>query len=276
MQEPSSAQEGWKVVAVREVGGKDQDATDASDSMQVAESFINAVRGGDMNRARATASGKQISDATIAGLCMVFEESGYKLRQSNPIRANFQNEGSAGYLIYLESTKEGKSALVGLELKHDAGKNAWHVSAVSLDSLLEAYEKSGGDEGGRYFPIVKNPQGGDSLALFFAFDDSQLTPRSLRQLGIVAGMLLNSERKLDISGHTDDVGGEGYNKKLSERRAQATKAALIGMGVKPEQITTKGLGKSQPRRTYVMSDDEQAIDNIRAENRRAEIYLDFQ
>ena len=82
--------------------------------------------------------------------------------------------------------------------------------------------------------------------------------------------------KLNISGHTDDVGSERYNQRLSERRAEAVKAALVGFGATEEQITTHGLGKSQPRRVYAEGDSEQTVDYIRGENRRAEIYLDFE
>lgn len=145
-----------------------------------------------------------------------------------------------------------------------------------MDSLLSRYEDSATAEGGHYFPIVKNPKGGDSLALFFAFNQAELTPRSLRQLQIVAELLKQSHGQLNISGHTDDVGSETYNIALSLRRADAVKAALVSFGVQASQITTQGLGKSQPRRLYKTEDSEQQIDYIRGENRRAEIYLDFE
>ena len=92
----------------------------------------------------------------------------------------------------------------------------------------------------------------------------------------MAELLKLSRGKLNISGHTDDVGSEQYNLRLSQRRADAVKAALVGFGVEAEQITTHGLGKSQPRRIYTQEDSEQTVDYIRGENRRAEIYLDFE
>ena len=131
-------------------------------------------------------------------------------------------------------------------------------------------------EGGRYFPIVKNPKGGESLALYFDFDDSSLTPRSDRQLKIVADILRESKGKLDIAGHTDDLGTEEYNIKLSERRAESVRQTLIKYGVDSSQITTKGLGKNEPRQLVSESDNEEILDAKRGENRRAEIYLDFE
>lgn len=246
----------------------------ASDSLTVAEGFVEAVRRGDMATARKLVTGSDVTDATVAGLCMVFEEGAFALRPDAPIRNTFQNEEHAGYLVYVITTGNPKPCNIGLEL--DKTEPGWRVSGVAMDTLLSRYEESANAEGGHYFPIVKNPKGGDSLALFFAFNQSDLTPRSLRQLQIVAELLKESQGKLDISGHTDDVGTEQYNQALSERRAEAVKAALVSFGVKEEQITTHGLGKSQPRRLYRADDSEQQIDYIRGENRRAEIYLDFE
>ena len=114
------------------------------------------------------------------------------------------------------------------------------------------------------------------MALYFDFDDANLTPRSERQLQIVADILRESKGKLDIAGHTDDLGTEEYNLKLSERRAESVRQVLIKFGVAPEQITTKGLGKNEPRQLLSETDDEDQMDFKRGENRRAEIYLDFE
>ena len=125
------------------------------------------------------------------------------------------------------------------------------------------YETAGaGDD--IFIPIVKNPQGGDSLALFFGFNEDTLSKRSERQLQIVAEAIkMDSGKKLEISGHTDDVGSERYNQGLSERRAAAVKAQLVQFGVPAERIVTKGFGKSQPRRTYSPTADEETRDEAR-------------
>ncbi len=251
--------------------------TAASDPLTVAEGFLAAVKKGDMMAARGMVTGHDVSDGTIAGLCMLFDEGEFALREDSPIRGTFSNADHAGYLVYLTDLtqpEDKRPRHIGLEMLRTEG--AWRVSAVALDALLSSYEEQGFAEGGRYFPIVKNPKGGDSLALFFAFNKYELTPRSLRQLRIVAELLKQSKCALNISGHTDDVGGETYNLKLSESRAAAVRDALVSFGVEPGQITTHGLGKSQPRRTYSDDDSEKEIDYIRGENRRAEIYLDFE
>ncbi|MEE1266180.1 MAG: OmpA family protein, partial [Akkermansia sp.] len=189
-----------------------------ADSITVAEGFVEAVRRGNMTVARTMVTGDMVSDATVAGLCMIFEEGEFKLREQAPIRNTFSTENNAGYLVYVLSPISTRPANVGMELTRTGG-NDWRVKAVALDALLSSYESIASDEGGHYFPIVKNPKGGDSLALFFAFNEFELTPRSKRQLQIVAELLKASKGKLDISGHTDDVGSEKYNLQLSIRRA---------------------------------------------------------
>lgn len=281
LEEPTDKAEPWKLSQITPVASnKTGLIVDDHDSLQVAEGFIDAVRRGDMVKARSYVTGKNVSDVTVAGLCMVFAEGGYKLREQQPIRNSFENDKSSAYLIYLQAEGQRQYANVGVEMQKGNG-DAWQVSAVALGSLLSNYEQSAGAEGGRYFPLVKNPQGGDSLALFFAFDDSSLTPRSLRQLGIVAALLKEGDRKLDISGHTDDVGNERYNEQLSMRRANAVKEALVSLGVDTDKISTTAMGMRQPRRSYAEKDEiveptnEEQLETLRAENRRAEIYLDF-
>ncbi len=266
-----------RVVEATEAPSDRTSLSATSDPLTVAEGFLAAVKKGDMVTARSMVTGEEVSDATIAGLCMLFDEGEFALRAGDPIRGTFANDKHAGYIVYLTDQSQPQDTRprhIGLEMART--EEAWRVSAVALDALLSAYEEQGYAEGGRYFPIVKNPKGGDSLALFFAFNEAELTPRSLRQLRIVAELLKQSQGKLNISGHTDDVGSEKYNLKLSERRAAAVKDALVSFGVVAGQITTHGLGKSQPRRTYSTDDSEKEIDYIRGENRRAEIYLDFE
>lgn len=255
------------------------DVAAGSDSMTVAEGFIESVRLGNMSKARSMVDGSKVSDATVAGLCMIFEEGSFGLCRETPIRNTVHNDQTAMYLVYVVPANKpdaGRTQANHIAMSLTNGEVGWRVSAIGTDNLLSAYEENAMLEGGRFFPIVKNPKGGDSLALFFAFDDAGLTPRSERQLQIVADILKESKGKLDISGHTDDVGSEEYNLKLSERRAEAVREVLIRYGVAPEQITTKGLGKNEPRFYLEEGDDEQAQDRKRGENRRAEIYLDFE
>ncbi len=257
------------IASVREI-----DTNPHFDPLALADRFMTAVRSGDMATARSFITGSQVNPATLAGLCMLFEDDLYAMRRRDPIRSMFMTDDHAGFLVYLQAKADKKAAHIGLEMQRANGQK-WGISAVSLDSLLASYEQSGQMESGLYFPIVKNPKGGDSIALFFGFNEATLTPRSQRQLSIIADLLKATNRRLEISGHTDDVGSAGFNYKLSVRRADAVKDALVRDGVDPSHIITKGMGKSQPRRRIGSAVDREHVEEVRGENRRAEIYLDF-
>lgn len=83
--------------------------------------------------------------------------------------------------------------------------------------------------------------------VLFDFDSAVLKPGGLTELSRVAGVLNRYPRtRIRVEGHTDATGPEVYNQKLSERRAEAVKAALVSEGVLAERITTVGFGESRP------------------------------
>jgi len=73
-----------------------------------------------------------------------------------------------------------------------------------------------------------------------------ITPQSALILDSVAtGAAGRPGTKVEIRGHTDDVGSEALNMDLSRRRAEAVKAYLVGKGARTEDLTTVGLGEMQ-------------------------------
>jgi OOP family OmpA-OmpF porin len=246
-----------------------------ADSLGIADAFIQAVLKQDFEFARHFVDPSQISDAKIAGLCILFEEGGYTLRKSKPLRAMFQREDTVGYLANVEAVDGRQSAQFSLTLRQPPAPANWRVTEINLNQLLVEYSRrvAGGDV--YYSPLVKNPAGGDTLALYFEFDEDSMNPRTRRQLEIVS-MILKADpgKKINLSGHTDALGTDDYNRSLSYRRAQAVRDFLIKADVNPLQITTMAKGASQPRRPNVTETGEDDPEGRRA-NRRTEIYLDF-
>jgi len=101
--------------------------------------------------------------------------------------------------------------------------------------------------------------------LKFEFDKADLRPEDRELLSRVAGILLTSpDYSVSVNGHTDDVGTEDYNQKLSERRAEAVRDYLVKAGLPPEILSVTGHGKARP---LVPGTSETA----RAKNRRVEL-----
>ena len=99
----------------------------------------------------------------------------------------------------------------------------------------------------------------------FDFDRATLHPENREVLAQIAGVLLTSKQyRVQIYGHTDDIGSEEYNSDLSERRARAVSGYLIEAGIDPGIISTKGFGKSNPLVTGTSAE-------ARKKNRRVEI-----
>lgn len=103
----------------------------------------------------------------------------------------------------------------------------------------------------------------------FEFDKSDLTDYAKAILDNAAGAINGLSQKypslkVDLSGHTDWIGTEGYNQALSERRADAVKQYLNRKGVDTKRITTHAYGETKPKASNETAEG-------RAENRRVEI-----
>lgn len=101
------------------------------------------------------------------------------------------------------------------------------------------------------------------------FDTAKYSLRSgaREKLAKVAGIILGHPGlKLEVEGHTDSVGGDAYNQKLSEQRSQAVLDYLVKQGIGSPAITAKGFGKTSPVAT-----NDTAVG--RQQNRRVELVV---
>ncbi len=83
--------------------------------------------------------------------------------------------------------------------------------------------------------------------VFFGYDSSDLDSDALELLqDQVAWLKQNSDVTVTIEGHCDERGTREYNLALGEKRAQAVKNYLIGLGINPDRISTISYGKERP------------------------------
>ena len=136
----------------------------------------------------------------------------------------------------------------------------------SVNNLLEAMQHKESSK-----PIMEGIKVTDKENLFrldgvtFERNSSVLTAASYTQLDkVVKLMQENSDIKLKVLGHTDNVASDEYNNWLSERRAKSVVNYLLSKGASSDRLISKGYGKSAP----IDSNDTEAG---RANNRRVEI-----
>ncbi len=83
--------------------------------------------------------------------------------------------------------------------------------------------------------------------VFFGYDSSDLDSDALELLqDQVAWLKQNSGVSVTIEGHCDERGTREYNLALGEKRAQAVKNYLIGLGISPDRVSTISYGKERP------------------------------
>ncbi|WP_375561858.1 OmpA family protein [Bernardetia sp. OM2101] len=123
---------------------------------------------------------------------------------------------------------------------------------VTVDIYLEKAEKGS--------KVVLNN-------IFFDTDKWELKEESKTELDLVTKYLqTNPKIKVQISGHTDNVGDKTYNQKLSEKRATSVVDYLINAGIPKEQLVVKGFGEAQPQV------ENNSVEN-KAKNRRIEFEI---
>ena len=156
------------------------------------------------------------------------------------------------------------------------------VSATARDAFSvspqPAPQEASGPDRGKYRVVIDSRTIADTLLgaegmidirIEFASGSARLATDAKHQIAEIARALKSrklADRKVLITGHTDAVGSATANLKLSQKRAQAVRQALIKLGVDPTRLETRGLGESQP-----IADNRSAAG--RARNRRVTLSL---
>lgn len=191
------------------------------------------------------------------------------------IREKYPN--SCFHVISLADTDKGKNNLMeisklgtcsfydGLELYSDATLNDRFISEVFY---LDVEEDAPPQLPPPALAVEKEkPERFAIEGIFFDFNKYNIKPFFAVNLDEGLEKLQKyPEARIIIEGHTDNVGSEQYNQKLSERRARAVYDYFLGKGIAAERMTTIGYGESMP-----------SVSNLtphgRAINRRVEIIV---
>jgi outer membrane protein OmpA-like peptidoglycan-associated protein len=105
------------------------------------------------------------------------------------------------------------------------------------------------------------------LNVYFDTNKSELKPESNEAMDRLLALLASNDKiKIEVNGHTDDVGNDENNMKLSQDRANAVRDLLIRRGIEPERIRAIGYGESKPVASNSTSEGK-------AKNRRTEFII---
>ena len=248
-------------------------SADASDALTVAYAFSQALIERNFDLARKLTDSERVTDERVAALMIALEEGSFHLREDKPLIVTLSRDELTWVLTRVDS--EGTGSEFAVEMGKASAQADWKIHGLTFSKLIAALASQAGAGGVAYAPIVADPQGGDSLVLYFEFDEDRVNARSSRQLRIIADILRSDPtRKIHINGHADALGSDDYNEGLSNGRAASIREALVEFGVSGDQIVTKAFGEAMPRRPNFNADGTDNPDN-RSQNRRAEVYLDF-
>ncbi len=132
------------------------------------------------------------------------------------------------------------------------GVDGDYVTGTPLPERIEGSNFFGSTVNRSQFPPV-----------YFGYDSVTVADSEYTTLDTVASSMQGIESDIIIAGFTDERGTEEYNRGLGERRAQAVREALIGMGISGSRIQTVSFGEEMPA-------DAGGGDAAWAANRRAE------
>lgn len=171
----------------------------------------------------------------------------------------------------LESNPQNGEYIIVLPLGKNYGfyaqKNGFYPSSHNLD-LRNVNTKNSIENNFVLYSntqIIKEKVGFTINNVFFDYNSSDLKAESYPELNRLAQFIKNNPSlEIQISGHTDDIGSDDFNKKLSLKRAESVLNYLVSIGVNKKLLTVKGFGASQA--VYPNTSEEN-----RAKNRRVEI-----
>jgi OOP family OmpA-OmpF porin len=106
-----------------------------------------------------------------------------------------------------------------------------------------------------------------TLGFNFEFNSAGINDETARYLDDLASALHdNPELRINLVGHTDNIGSEKFNLRLSQHRAETMKAYLVRKGVDPSRISASGKGLHEPL-------NDNSTEAKRALNRRVELTI---
>ncbi len=254
--EAAQTAEESRVMAVQQKAEEEAQAQAAAEKKAAEERAAKARADAEaQSRARAEAeTARAEAEAAKAEAQKAAEEAGRQRQEAEKAKAEALAQQQ---VLAAETDKARQAAAESDKLREQAEKEKQEMRArllQQLNSVLATRDTARG--------LIANMSD-----VLFKSGSFELLPGARERLAKVSGIVLAYEGlRLAIEGHTDSIGGDDYNRRLSEQRAGAVRDYLVQQGINSDAITASGFGKSEP----VASND---TPEGRQQNRRVELVV---
>ena len=198
----------------------------------------------------------------MGGFDLFMSRRGEDGQWQQPVNLGFPINTSGDEINFFVAA-DGKTAFVSSQ--REGGNGGYDIYTFELPEELRS-------DSANYLATVDVVElaPGDAVVLQniqFEYNSSALTDDSQAGIEMLVEFLKrNPDLKVELAGHTDDVGSASYNQKLSADRAESVRKALISNGIDETRLTAKGYGATKP---LAPNDSEEH----RALNRRTEMII---
>ena len=254
--EAAQTAEESRVMAVKQKAEEEAQAQAAAEK-RAAEERAQRAREDAEAQARARAEAEQAradAERAKAEAQQAAEEAARQRAEAEKAKAEALAQQQA---LAVEADKARQAAAESDKLREQAEKEKQEMRArllAQLNSVLATRDTARG--------LIANMSD-----VLFKSGSYELMPGARERLAKVSGIVLAYQGlRLAVEGHTDSIGTDEYNRRLSEQRADAVRDYLIQQGIGSDAITASGFGKSEP----VASND---TPEGRQQNRRVELVV---
>jgi outer membrane protein OmpA-like peptidoglycan-associated protein len=198
----------------------------------------------------------------MGGFDLFMSRRGEDGQWQQPVNLGFPINTSGDEINFFVAA-DGKTAFVSSQ--REGGNGGYDIYTFELPEELRS-------DSANYLATVDVVElaPGDAVVLQniqFEYNSSALTDDSQAGIEMLVEFLKrNPDLKVELAGHTDDVGSASYNQKLSADRAESVRKALIDHGIDETRLSAKGYGANKP--LWPNDNDEH-----RALNRRTEMII---
>lgn len=244
----------------------------AHNAAEFAKTVMAAKLGGLTPLAKPLTGGIDVLKNSKGRIAVILVSDGMDTSTKDPVNAAAELKKAYGdriciYTVLIGNDPKGRTTMEGIAKASGCGFATTAATLSSGPELASFLEKVFLEKAVAKAAPAPAPERIVLRGINFDFDKAIIKPEFMPVLDVAQGILKERpDLKVVVEGHTCNIGTDAYNQKLSERRAKAVYEYLVKKGVNAANLSTVGLGETQP-----MADNK--TESGRQLNRRVEFKL---